>query len=218
MRLMRLAPATLLLFAPGSLFAQGWAEYASPADFFSVALPGEPAVEETGYTSEYEAEFPARVHVLEDGSTRYAVTVVDYSDAERIHTERARDCPPDAHTGCTGAYYTGVGSWIVDVRGAMEHAVWGFLQRDAKPTFYGWNFVDLVEGRHLQLTNADGSRTFAAIYLHENRLYILEATGPAGRPGPELFQQSLQFLDGGGNGIRYESVYTNGFPTPPRVR
>lgn len=215
---MRLVPAALILFGPGALCAQGWAEYASRTDFFSVNLPGPPAVEEITYTSEYEAGFPARTHVLEDGPARYSVTVVDYTDAERIHAERARDCPPDAHSGCAGASYTGVGSWIVDVRGAMEHAVWQFLQRDATPTFFGWNFVDLVEGRHLQLTNADGSRTFAAIYMHENRLYVLEATAPAGRPGPELFQQSLRFLDADGAGIRYESVYANGFPPPPRVR
>lgn len=218
MRCMRFVPALLLLGVPGPLLAQGWAEYASPADFFSVNLPGEPSVEETTWTSEYEAEFPARIHAREDGPSRYSVTVVDYTDAERIHAERARNCPPDAHTGCTGAYYTGVGSWIVDVRGAPEYAVWRFLQRDATPTFFGWNFVDLVEGRHLQLTNADGSRTFAAVYMHESRLYVLEATSPAGRPGPEMFQQSLRFLDADGAGIRYESVYTNGFPTPPRVR
>ena len=217
-RFMRLIPAALILCAPGPLFAQGWGDYASRADFFSVNLPGEPVVQETAYTSEYEAEFPARVHAYEDGSTRYSITVVDYTDAERIHTERAGNCPPDVHTGCTGAYYTGVGSWIVDVRGAIDYATWQILQRDATPTFFGWNFVDLVEGRHLQLTNADGSRTFAAIYMHESRLYILEATAAAGRPGPELFQQSLQFLDADGNGIRYESIYTNGFPTPPRVR
>ena len=218
MRLIRLVPAALILCVPAPLLAQGWAEYASPADFFSVNLPGEPSVEEITFTSEYEAVFPARVHGYEDGATRYSITVVDYTAAERIHTERAKDCPPDVHTGCTGAYYTGVGSWIVDVRGAIDFATWQILQRDATPTFFGWNFVDLVEGRHLQLTNADGSRTFAAIYMHENRLYILEATSPAGRPGAELFQQSLRFLDADGNGIRYESVYTNGFPPPPRVR
>ena len=218
MRLLRVVAAALILCGSAPLFGQGWAEYASPADFFSVNFPGEPVVEEFAYTSEYEAEFPARVHALEDGAARYSVTVVDYAEAERIHTERAKNCPPDAHTGCSGASYTGVGSWIVDVRGAMDYATWAFLERDAKPTFFGWNFVDLVEGRHLQLTNTDGSRTFAAIYMHEDRLYILEATAPPGRFGPELFQQSLRFLDAAGNPLRYERVYVNGFPPPPRVR
>jgi hypothetical protein len=223
MRLSRLLPAARLAFllmvmSPGVAFAQGWIEFTSRADAFGVNFPGEPQVRETTYTSEYEAVFPARVYTRDSGSSRYSVTVVDYTDAERIHEARAKDCPPDAHTGCTGAPYTGIGSWIVDVRGAIDHAAWQFLQRDARPTFFGWSFVDLVEGRHLQLSNPDRSRTFVAIYMHENRLYILEATVPPGLPEPGLFQQSLQFLDADGKGIRYESIYVNGFPPPRRVR
>ena len=110
MRLVRVIPVALILCGPGPLFAQGWAEYASPADFFSVNLPGEPSVEEIVYTTEYEAGLPARVHTYDDGANRYSVTVVDYTDAERIHTVRAGNCPPDAHTGCSGASSTGVGS------------------------------------------------------------------------------------------------------------
>jgi hypothetical protein len=67
------------------------------------------------------------------------------------------------------------------------------------------------------LTNADRSRTFFAIHLHESRLYILEATVPAGYPEPGLFQQSLRFLDKDGNAIRYQTVYSNFFPVPPRA-
>ena len=130
MRLVRVIPVALILCGPWPLFAQGWVEYASPADFFSVNLPGEPSVEDIVYTSEYEAELPARVHTWDDGASRYSVTVVDYTDAERIHTVRAGNCPPDAHTGCSGASSTGVGSWIVDVRGAMDYATWQLLQRD----------------------------------------------------------------------------------------
>ena len=51
-----------------------------------------------------------------------------------------------------------------------------------------WNNVDFVEGHQLQLTNADGSRTLAAIYMHENKLYILEGTVPEGYPEPGIFQ------------------------------
>ena len=47
----------------------------------------------------------------------------------------------------------------------------------------------------MQLTNPDKSRTFAAIYMHENRLYILEATVLANASPPALFQQSMGFLD-----------------------
>jgi len=218
MRLSPLVPAALALCVSGSAFAQGWIEYVSRADSFTLNFPADPKVQDITYTSEYGAMLPARVYSHASGPNRYSLTVVDYSDAERIHAARAKACPPDAHTGCTGAPYTGVGSWKIDVRGAPEYASWSFMQRKATITFFGWSFVDLVEGRQLHLTNPDGSRAFVGIYMHENRLYILEATVPRGSPEPGLFQQSLGFIDKDGKGIRYESVYSNGFPPPRRVR
>jgi hypothetical protein len=59
--------------------------------------------------------------------------------------------------------------------------------------------------------------------MHENRLYILEGTVPKGYPQPALFQQSLGFLDKDGNGVRYQTVYSNAIhglregPIPPRA-
>jgi hypothetical protein len=96
------------------------------------------------------------------------------------------------------------------------HATWQFMQRDAKVTYFNWNNVDLVEGHMLTLTNnKDKSRTSAAIYMHENRLYILEGTVPDGYPEPAFFQQSVAWIDENGNGIRYQTLYHNGFPKPP---
>ena len=220
MRPIRLIPAALVVCMAGPAFAQGWIDYASRADFFSVNFPREPKVQDIRYTSEYEAVFPARVHSYEDGPNRYSVTVVDYTDAERIHAERAKKCPPDAHSGCAGeaAGAQGLGSWKYDLRGALDYASWKLMQRDAKLTFFVWGVIDRVEGRQLHFTNADRSRTFVAIHMHENRLYILEATVPAGAPEPGLFQQSLQFLDKDGKSVRYEAIYSNGFPPPARVR
>jgi hypothetical protein len=54
--------------------------------------------------------------------------------------------------------------------------------------------------------------------MHENKLYIGEATVPAGEPEPGLFQQALGFIDENGRSIRYQTLYHNGFPTPPRTR
>ena len=106
----------------------------------------------------------------------------------------------------------------VDLRGAIAHAAWSFLQRDAKVTFFAYYNLDLVEGTQLQLTNADGSRTFAAINMHENRLYIAEGTVPKGALQPGLFQQSMGFIDKEGKRIRYESIYSNAYPPPRRTR
>jgi hypothetical protein len=72
-----------------------------------------------------------------------------------------------------------------------------------------------VEGRRIQLANADGSQTFAAIHMHENHLYILEGTVPGDAPPPGLFQQSLGFIDSQGIRVRYESIYSNMYPPPP---
>jgi hypothetical protein len=74
--------------------------------------------------------------------------------------------------------------------------------------------VDFVEGNQLHLTNADKSRTLAAIYMHEQKLYIIEGTVPEGYPEPGLFQQSLQWIDENGQAFRYRSLYHHGFPPP----
>jgi hypothetical protein len=91
------------------------------------------------------------------------------------------------------------------------YATFKLLQRDAKLNYLTWEWQDLVEGNIVQLTNADKSRTFAWVGMHAHKLYILEGTVPEGRPEPGLFQQSMQWIDKSGNGIRYRSIYSNSF-------
>jgi hypothetical protein len=208
--------AAVTLSLSGVASAQEWIEFASLDDRFTANFPGQPKVTESTWVSEYGAELPARVYSADTGSSRYSMTVVDYNQAERVLAEKARNCPAGAEP-CKGSPTTGVGYSKVDVRGAIVYASWKLMQRDAKLTHYMWNFIDLVEGHQLQLTNADKSRTFASIYMHQNKLYVMEATVPAGYPEPGLFQQSLGWLDENGIGLRYQSIYTNGFPAPPRV-
>ncbi|HET9359963.1 MAG TPA: hypothetical protein VFO58_09440 [Vicinamibacterales bacterium] len=220
MRLMLASVAFLLLSAAPAL-AQGWTDFVSREDGFRINLPAEPKVTSTTYLSEYGADLPARVYAVERGQERYSMTVVDYSPVEKILTEKSKKCPAFADERCTGigaGATVGFGYWRTDIRGALVWASWQFMQRDAKVTHYMWNFIDLIEGHQLQLTNnRDQSRTFVAIYMHENRLYILEGTVPAGDPEPGLFQQSLGFVDKDGNGVRYRDYYDNDFPPPPRV-
>lgn len=216
MRLIALAAGVFILSIPAAAPAQEWIEFASPEDRFTCNFPGPPQVIESTWVSEFGAELPARVYSAEAGPSRYTVTVADYNHARRILTERAGDCPPGAER-CSGGGLTGEGYWRHDVRGAMLYATWTFLQRDAEATHLGYNSVDRVEGHQLHLTNPDRSRTFVSIYMHENKLYVLEGTVPRGYPEPALFQQSLGWLDEDGAGLRYESTYSNGFPAPPRV-
>jgi hypothetical protein len=198
--------AVILVFA-SPLLAQEWVEFTNKLDRFTVNFPGEPKVQEMTWPSEYGAVFPGRVYTTAQGPSRYSVTVIDYTEAERIHAER-----PNRNDAELGGQY-----WQVDVQASMAYAATKFRQREGvKVTFDAYHYIDLISGHQLQLTNPDQSRTFAGIYLHENRLYILEATVAAKAPPPGLFQQSLGFLDEAGNKVRYQSIYFNRLP-PSRL-
>ena len=221
MRLTAVVAAVVLVVMSTSALAQEWTEFVSTDDRFSTNFPGTPQIAETTYRSQFGADLPARVYSATQGSSRFSMTVVDYRSIEKILTEKSKSCPAGAET-CLGGRAptssTGAGYWKADLAGAMIYATWTFMQRDAKVTELIWNNIDLVEGHLLHLTNPDKSRTFVGIFMHENKLYISEATVPAGYPEPGLFQQSLAFIDENGKGIRYQSLYHNGFPTPPRGR
>jgi hypothetical protein len=207
--------AALSLFATAGVSqAQEWEPYTSKTDFFVLHFPGQPRVQDLSYRSEYNLSLPARVYSVTNSPSRYSITVVDYSNAEKLHAERTKQCQAELGDvdSCNPLFQS-----RTEMRGAIVYATWNFLQRDAKLTHFTYAYADLVEGHQLQLTNKDGSRTFASIYMHENRLYILEGTVPEGSPPPGLFQQSLQFLDKDGNKIRYQSIYSNGFPAPPKT-
>ena len=216
MRLRFTVSTILILSVSVPLIAQEWIEFANREDRFTCNFPNQPKITQITYQSEHGADLPARVYSAEQGRSRYSVTVVDYNQAQPILTEKAKSCPAGAEP-CLGAPGD-EGHWRADVRGAIVYATWRFMERDARLTSLVWNTVDRVEGHQLQLTNADKSRTFAGIYMHENKLYIIEGTVPAGYPEPGLFQQSLGWLDEKGIGVRYRSYYSNGFPAPPRER
>ena len=216
MSLFRVTAAVLILSMPRAALAQEWTEFASKEDLFTCNFPGTPTVTSTTWTSEYGASLPGRIYSAEGAIGRYSMTVIDYRDVEKILTEKSKSCPPGAETCRGGGGATGAGYWKIDLQGALDYATWKFIQRDAKITNFMWNMMDLVGGRQLQLTNnADKSRTFVSIYMHMNKLYIMEGTVGANMPEPGLFQQSLGWLDEQGNGIRYQQFYLHGAPRPP---
>src|SRR2546428_3181841 len=209
-----LVSAGMLLSVSAPAFTQDWIEFASREERITCLFPTQPKVTETTWTSEYGAILPARVYSSTQGQSRYSVTVVDYNPIERLLVEKSWSCPAGAET-CQGIGDWGLGYWKNDVRGAIVYATSKFLQRDVKVTHMMWNSQQMVQGQELQLTNnADQSRTWASIYMHENRLIILEATVPKGYPEPALFTQSLAWLDESGRGIRYSTIYVNAPDVP----
>jgi len=209
MRLTPLLSSVLVLTLSSSAFAQEWEEFFSKDERFTCNFPGKPTITETTWTSQFGAILPARVYSGTSGSGKFSVTVVDYNPIQRLLSERSMSCTPGAET-CQGIHDWGLGYWKNDVRGAVVYAVNTFLQRDAKVVNLMANFADLVAGEELQLTNTkDQSRTFASIYMHDNRLIILEATVPKNYPPPTIFQQSLSWLDEKGTRIRYNNINHN---------
>ena len=159
-----------------SAFAQDWIEYKDRVDRFGVSMPSPPKVEAFTYTSWRGHTVPARIHSVQDGASRYSVTVVNYAS------------DPDT----------------TDVLGSVAFAATNFRKRGGEVTFDAYEQVDRIPGHELHIRNADGSVTYAEINLFEKRLYILEATVPHTAAPPLLFQMSLEILDENGDRIRFE--------------
>ena len=175
-RLTRIAAVASILLVPVPGLAQGWIEYVNEVDRFGVTLPGQPSSQEITTTSSQGVTLPARVYAVENGPSRYSVTVVDYTSNDDI----------------------------TDVIGAVAHEAWQIRKRDGEITFDAYAQADRIAGHELYLTNPDGSLTLVGIFLHEKRVYKLEATVPPGAPPPLLFQQSLHVFDETGERVRYE--------------
>jgi hypothetical protein len=192
------AIAIVVLIASSLALAQGWIDYENREDGFSVNFPAQPKVESIDWPGEYGPTFPARVYTVEAGGARYSVTVIDYTNTRAIHAKlqktQADELPIYAD---------------LDPVGSIQYAATKLYRKrpGASVTYDAYHYIDLVSGQQLQLTNADGSRTFVGIYLHEGRLYILDATVPPKAPQPGLFQQSLSFLDDKGERVRHNEIY-----------
>jgi hypothetical protein len=201
---MRIFAAACVLLIGAPLFAQEWNRYQNLDDHFAVTAPGQPTIEKTKWKSEYESMFPAATYRWQQGANRYTVTVVDYSDSEAIYTANPHSADFQAPM-----------YWQIDILGSIQYAATQYRQKPGvKVTFDAFHYINLVTGHELQLTNPDQSRTYVGLYLHENHLYIFDATVAKGMPPPLIFQQSPEFLDADGNSIRYRTFYFNRVPEP----
>ncbi len=200
----------LLLSMTGSAAAQEWELYQSPEDSFEVNFPGTPTITETTYTTVLDYVLPARMYSAARPPGRYTMTVVDYSGLGALGDARAETCEAgNAQCRPNNSDDIGNGYWKHDERSAMMWATSKLVRAAAEVTLLGWEWQDRVEGHALNLSNDDGSRTFAYVTMHEHKLYIMEGTVPRGYPEPGLFQQSLGWIDSEGNGVRYDLMYSN---------
>jgi hypothetical protein len=211
MRLTQIIQAALLVTAAGPVSAQDWATVKFIEDGFRANFPGEPTIESITYETEFDMQLPGRVYQAADALGDYSTTVVDYRGVQQLHDERSNRC-----RAANGANQLDGDScqnnFVMEIAGAIDHAAAEFLSREGvKVTQYGIYHIDRVLGRHMQLTNSDGSRTYAGIHQHLGRLYIHQAIVPAGMPEPILFMQSLAWVNAEGLAIRYLGLYSEGY-------
>ena len=228
MKALHLVPAALLLLTSAPLAAQEPFDYVSKQDYFSINMPAQPKVEQTTYPDEYRLTLPARVYTADQGRNHYKVTVVDYREVPKMHAARNARCIKEAGADKPGLTPqrrrdlvgdTCQDETVKDVRGAMMWATWNLVEKAAKVTHLAHYNIDVIEGHEIHTINPDESRTYAAIHMYENRLYIAEATVPKGAPASNWFQISLRFLDENYKPVRYQysglMTYSNGYPKPP---
>jgi hypothetical protein len=229
MRVTPIVPALLLLVASVPARAQEPIDYVGKLDYFSINFPGQPKVEETTYPDEYRlAPLPARAYTADQGRNHYKVTVVDYRGVPKMHAARNQQCIHDAGADKPGltpqARRDLIGDTcqdetVKDIRGAMMWATWNIIERAAKVTYLAHYNVDVIEGHEVHTINPDESRTYGAIHMYENRLYIIETTVPKNAPAANWFQISLRMLDENYKPVRYQysglMMYANGYPKPP---
>ncbi len=184
-----------ILLLSGTATAQRWVPYSSSEDGFQMMAPGEFDIEVVDFESEYGIIVPARVYSHDNDGGRFTVTVVDYRDSQQLHNERIRELD--------NVYLPIYGQ--VDVRGSVAFAATNIRNRAETVDYDAYHYIGLVDGHQLQTTNPDGTRTFAAIYLHNSKLFVIDATVNPGTPTGGMFQQSFTFIDENGDSIRYRS-------------
>ncbi len=89
------------------------------------------------------------------------------------------------------------------MQGSVAFAATALRQR-GEVTYDAYDRLNLIPGQLLQVTEPNGRRIFAGIYVYDRRLYIMEASVPEGAPPPAIFRTSFAILDNEGTSIRYD--------------
>ena len=171
--------------------------YVNTTDLFSVSVPCKFTSKDITWDTEYDSKVPGRVYNCKNGDAEYEMSVINYTDIFKIR--RAQE-----HTAAAG----GVDTYArIDVQASVDYACTKMRNEAAKVTYDAWHYINLIPGHELQYNLPDGKRVYAAVYLHEYRLYIMKATVPPMAIPPLLYTQSFAVVRPDGTAIRYPSIY-----------
>ena len=143
-------------------------DYVNKEDMFSVSVPCKFTKTDIVWATEYDSKVPGHVYSCKDGNTEYEMSVINYTDIEKI---RAAQDHTDAAQG--GQYAK------IDLYASIDYASTKMRNEAAKVTYDAFHYMNLIPGHELQYLLPDGRKVYGAAYLHEYRLYIMKATVPA---------------------------------------
>ncbi len=179
--------AALILLMSGPSFAQEWIQYASKDRFLRCQFPGR--AEGAGHhlrRRNIDITLPGRVYSADERREPLLGHGGQLRGRRENPHRASRAVPEEGWRGrCLHERLAWRGARVDRLRVVEIPSA----EREGHPLRVGGH----GPGRRTTAAapNPDGSRTFAAIYRHGTRLYILEGTVPKGAPAPGLFQQSL---------------------------
>lgn len=179
--------------APEIAEDSSWTRFEYKDQNFRANLPHEPTITTESYLSEYGGVFPSTIYEAYDGDSYYSVTVVNFANAKQVYEDMSEQVNvPGPHN-----------FWLYMQLGAIDYTARQFRLRGGEVIYDAWHAIDFIEGHKLSIINPDNSRTYAGIYRHADRLFVLEATVPEGEPSQAGFLESLHILDDEGERVRY---------------
>lgn len=159
-----------------SLGGAQWVEYEDRSEFFFVNFPERPTITTTTWQARQGQRYPAKVYTAYEGPSRYTMTVVNLAEMKDL----------------------------TEMKSMISWEAWQIRKRGGEITYDMYGQIDRIQGHQLHIKNADKTTSIIGIYLHDKRLYIMEARTVEGNVGGLLFEPSLSILDENGRRIRYD--------------
>ena len=152
-----------------------WVEFEDRTDFFFVVFPETPTITTSTWQSQQGLQYPARVYTAYEGPSRYTMTVVNLTEMKAV----------------------------AEMRAMISWEAWRFRKMGGDISYDMLGTIDGIPGHQLHIKHADKTTSVIGIYLHDKKLYVMEARVSNGNPGALLFEPSLSILDENGRRIRY---------------
>jgi hypothetical protein len=144
--------------------------YANCQYGFAIIFPGQPMARDIRYTAT-GTDVPAHQFYIEQGQSRYSVTVVDFPNGPRADDRIVDQAVAE-----------------LSKRGEVRYRAFG----DYDPG---------MPGRQLNIFEPNGRQLRASVYMANRRMTITEASAPVGDFNALQFEQSISLLDHTGTDI-----------------